>query len=436
MLSQTRRSNLAVITMMLLILPIQAFSDDLNAANTSWVLTSTALVLFMTIPGLSLFYGGLVRSKNVLSVLMQCFAITCLASIIWFAFGYSLAFGDGGSMNAYIGNLDNIFLGKLTEYSMAGDIPESVFAMFQMTFAIITPALIVGAFAERMRFSAMLLFSGLWLVAVYAPITHWVWGGGWLGEMGLLDFAGGTVVHITAGVGALVAALVLGNRKGFPRQAMPPHNLTMTVTGAGMLWVGWFGFNGGSALAANGDAGMAMLVTHISAAAGSLSWMMMEWTKHGKPSVLGIVTRMVAGLGTITPASGFVGPAGALVIGFSAGIICYYATQAIKQRFQIDDSLDVFPVHGVGGMLGTLLAGIFASDALGVFSGQGYNEGMDMVSQVSVQLVGIIATFAYTAVITYALLKLVDKLLVLRVDEEGEMRGLDLVEHDERGYDL
>ena len=390
----------------------------------------------MTIPGLSLFYGGLVRSKNVLSVLMQCFAITCLASIVWFAFGYSIAFGDGGSMNAYIGNLDNLFLGKVTEGSMAGDIPESVFAMFQMTFAIITPALIVGAFAERMRFSAMLLFSGLWLTLVYAPITHWVWGGGWLGEMGLLDFAGGTVVHITAGVGALVAALVLGNRKGFPRQAMPPHNLTMTVTGAGMLWVGWFGFNGGSALAANGDAGMAMLVTHISAAAGSLAWMMMEWTKHGKPSVLGIVTGMVAGLGTITPASGFVGPAGALIIGLSAGVICYYATQAIKQRFKIDDSLDVFPVHGVGGMLGTLLAGVFASDALGVFSGQGYNEGMNMVSQVSVQLVGIIATFAYTAIVSYILLKLVDKLLVLRVDEEDEVRGLDLVEHDERGYDL
>ena len=414
----------------------QAFADDLNAANTSWILTSTALVLFMTIPGLSLFYGGLVRSKNVLSVLMQCFAITCLASIIWFAFGYSLAFGNGGSMNAYIGNLDNIFLANLTEDSMAGDIPESVFAMFQMTFAIITPALIVGAFAERMRFSAMLLFSGLWLVLVYAPITHWVWGGGWLGEMGLLDFAGGTVVHITAGVGALVAALVLGNRKGFPRQAMPPHNLTMTVTGAGMLWVGWFGFNGGSALAANGDAGMAMLVTHISAAAGSLAWMVMEWTRHGKPSVLGMVTGMVAGLGTITPASGFVGPAGALVIGLSAGIICYYATQAIKQRFKIDDSLDVFPVHGVGGILGTLLAGVFASDALGVFSGQGYNEGMDMISQVSVQLTGIVATFTYTAVVTYLLLKLVDKILTLRVDEEGEMRGLDLVEHDERGYDL
>lgn len=428
--------RISAIIVMAALQSTQAFADDLNAANTSWIMTSTALVLFMTIPGLSLFYGGLVRSKNVLSVLMQCFAITCLASIIWFALGYSIAFGDGGSMNAFIGGLDNIFLAKVTEGSMAGDIPESVFAMFQMTFAIITPALIVGAFAERMRFSAMLLFSGLWLVLVYAPITHWVWGGGWLGEMGLLDFAGGTVVHITAGVGALVAALVLGNRKGFPTKAMPPHNLTMTVTGAGMLWVGWFGFNGGSALAANGDAGMAMLVTHISAAAGSLAWMMMEWRKHGKPSVLGIVTGMVAGLGTITPASGFVGPGGALVIGFSAGVICYYATQAIKQRFKIDDSLDVFPVHGVGGMLGTLLAGIFASDALGVFSGQGYNEGMDMLSQVSVQVTGIIATATYTAVITYILLKLVDKMLVLRVDDESEVRGLDLVEHDERGYDL
>jgi Amt family ammonium transporter len=430
------RKICVALSTLFLLLPIQAFAEELNGANTSWILTSTALVLFMTIPGLSLFYGGLVRSKNALSVLMQCFSITCLASIIWFAFGYSLAFGNGGSLNNYIGDLSNFFMGNITEESMAGDIPESVFALFQMTFAIITPALIVGAFAERMRFSAMLLFSALWLIVVYAPITHWVWGGGWLGEMGLLDFAGGTVVHITAGVGAIVAALVLGNRKGFPQQAMPPHNLTMTVTGAGMLWVGWFGFNGGSAFAANGDAGMAMLVTHISAASGSLAWMMMEWTKHGKPSVLGIVTGMVAGLGTITPASGFVGPAGALVIGLSAGVICYYATQAIKQRFHIDDSLDVFPVHGVGGMLGTLLAGIFASDQLGVFSGQGYNEGMNMASQVSVQITGIIATFAYTAVITYLLLKLIDNLLVLRVDEEDEMRGLDLVEHDERGYDL
>ena len=310
----------------------QAFGDDLNGANTSWILTSTALVLFMTIPGLSLFYAGLVRSKNVLSVLMQCFAITCLASLIWFVCGYSFGLGDGGSMQWFVGNLDNFLMGNISEDAMSGDIPESVFAMFQMTFAVITPALIVGAFAERMRFSAMLLFSALWLLAVYSPITHWVWGGGWLGEMGLLDFAGGTVVHITAGVGALVAALVIGNRSGFPQQPMPPHNLTLSVTGAGMLWVGWFGFNAGSALAANGDAGMAMLVTHISAASGSLAWMTMEWIRHGKPSVLGIVTGMVAGLGTITPASGFVGPGGALVIGLSAGVICYYATQAIKQK--------------------------------------------------------------------------------------------------------
>ena len=436
MLSRYRQLAAVAFALLAATFSTQVFADELNAANTSWILTSTALVLFMTIPGLSLFYGGLVRSKNVLSVLMQCFAITCLASIIWFAFGYSLAFGDGGSMNAWIGNLDNILMGNIKEDSMAGDIPESVFALFQMTFAVITPALIVGAFAERMRFSAMLLFSALWLIAVYSPVTHWVWGGGWLGEMGLLDFAGGTVVHITAGVAALVAALVLGNRKGFPQQAMPPHNLTMTMTGAGMLWVGWFGFNGGSALAANGDAGMAMLVTHISAAAGSLAWMTMEWVKYGKPSVLGVVTGMVAGLGTITPASGFVGPGGALLIGLSAGVICYYATQAIKQRWKIDDSLDVFPVHGVGGILGTLLAGIFASDALGVFSGQGYNEGMNMASQVQVQIVGIVATFVYTAIVTFVLLKLVDAMLGLRIDDENETMGLDLAEHDERGYDL
>ena len=414
----------------------QAFGDELNGANTSWILTSTALVLFMTIPGLSLFYAGLVRSKNVLSVLMQCFAITCLASLIWFVCGYSMAFGDGGSLQWFVGNFDNFLMGNISKDSMVGDIPESVFAMFQMTFAVITPALIVGAFAERMRFSAMLLFSGLWLLAVYSPITHWVWGEGWLYQMGLLDFAGGTVVHITAGVGALVAALVIGNRNGFPQQPMPPHNLTLSVTGAGMLWVGWFGFNAGSALTASGDAGMAMLVTHISAASGSLAWMTMEWIRHGKPSVLGIVTGMVAGLGTITPASGFVGPGGALVIGLSAGIICYYATQAIKQKFLIDDSLDVFPVHGVGGILGTLLAGVFASDALGVFSGHGYRDGVTMASQVQVQIIGIVATFVYTAVVSYLLLKLVDKLLVLRVRQDDELQGVDLVEHDERGYDL
>ena len=436
MFQQSSGLSRGLIILFLSCFSVQAFGDELNGANTSWILTSTALVLFMTIPGLSLFYAGLVRSKNVLSVLMQCFAITCLASLIWLVCGYSMAFGDGGSLQWFIGNFDNFLMGNISKDSMSGDIPESVFAIFQMTFAVITPALIVGAFAERMRFSAMLLFSGLWLLAVYSPITHWVWGGGWLGEMGLLDFAGGTVVHITAGVGALVAALVIGNRNGFPQQPMPPHNLTLSVTGAGMLWVGWFGFNAGSALAANGDAGMAMLVTHISAASGSLAWMTMEWIRHGKPSVLGIVTGMVAGLGTITPASGFVGPGGALVIGLSAGVICYYATQAIKQKFLIDDSLDVFPVHGVGGILGTLLAGVFASDALGVFSGHGYNDGMTMASQVQVQAIGIVATFVYTAVVSYLLLKLVDKLLVLRVRQDDELQGVDLVEHDERGYDL
>ncbi|MDP1520124.1 ammonium transporter [Porticoccus litoralis] len=421
---------------LLLLSPLMAHADELNGANTAWIITATALVLFMTIPGLSLFYAGLVRVKNSLSVLMQCFAITCAASLIWMICGYSLAFGDGGSANAWIGNLSNFMLGNVMEGSLSGDIPESVFAMFQMTFAIITPALIVGAFAERMRFSAVLIFSCIWLLAVYVPVTHWVWGGGWLGEMGLLDFAGGTVVHITAGVGALVAALVIGNRRGFQHQPMMPHNLTMTVAGAGMLWVGWFGFNAGSALAANGDAGMAMLVTHISAATGSLAWMLMEWVKHGKPSVLGIVTGMVAGLGTITPASGFVGPGGALIIGFTAGIVCYFATQLVKLKFKIDDSLDVFPVHGMGGILGTLLAGIFASAELGIFSGQGYAEGMTMTSQFKVQVIGVLSTFVYTAVVTFIILKLVDIMVGLRVDDEQEVQGLDLSQHDERGYDL
>ncbi|MEZ0121658.1 MAG: ammonium transporter [Candidatus Reddybacter sp.] len=416
--------------------PTTGFADEINSANTAWIMTSTALVLFMTVPGLSLFYGGLVRSKNVLSVLMQCFAITCGASVVWLVCGYSLAFGDGGSMNNWIGGLDNVLFANMGESTLSGDIPESVFALFQMTFAIITPALIIGAFAERARFSTMMVFSMLWLLLVYVPVTHWVWGGGWLGQMGLLDFAGGTVVHVTAGVAALVAAMVIGNRKGFGTQALPPHNMTMTVMGAGMLWVGWFGFNGGSALAANGDAGMAMLVTHISAAAGSLSWVMMEWIRHGKPSVLGIVTGMVAGLGTITPASGFVGPGGALLIGFGAGIVCYFATQAIKQKFKIDDSLDVFPVHGVGGIIGTLLAGFFASDQLGVFSGQGYAEGMTMASQLGVQAIGVVAVFVYTGVITYVLLKVLDALMGLRVTDDEETEGLDIVLHDERGYDL
>ena len=426
-----------LLTFLFALLPSVVFAQDgqLDGANTGWILASTALVLFMTLPGLALFYGGLVRKKNVLSILMQCFAIAGISSILWLAVGYSLAFGEG---NAYIGDFSKVFMMGITKETLMGDIPESLFMLFQMTFAVITPALIIGGFAERMKFSAVLLFSGLWLLAVYAPITHWVWGGGWLGQMGLYDFAGGTVVHITAGAAALVAALVLGPRKGFPKTPMLPHNLTMTVTGAGMLWVGWFGFNGGSALAANGDAAMAMLVTHISAAAGTLTWAAIEWKKFGKPSVLGAVTGMVAGLGTITPASGFVGPAGALVIGITAGIVCFYATVYIKQKLRIDDSLDVFPVHGVGGILGTLLAGVFSATSLGIFSGFGFADGITtMAGQVNVQLIGIVSTFTYTAVVTYILLKLVSLMTGgLRVDQEKEETGLDLVEHDETGYNI
>jgi len=412
-------------------------ATEINQADTAWIMVCTALVLFMTLPGLALFYGGLVRTKNVLSVLMQCFAITSIMSVLWLVFGYSLAFSNGGSMNSFIGGFDNILFANVLEGSISGTIPESSFALFQMTFAIITPALIVGAFAERAKFSAMMIFSAIWFVLVYIPVTHWVWAeGGWLFEMGLLDFAGGTVVHITAGVAALVAALVIGKRKDFGKHALPPHNLTMTVIGAGMLWVGWFGFNGGSALAADGNAAMAMLVTHISAAAGAGMWAAIEWVRHGKPSVLGIVTGMVAGLGTITPASGFVGPAGALLIGLIAGFVCYNATQLIKVKLKLDDSLDVFPVHGVGGILGTFLAGIFASADLGVFSGQGFAEGVTMSAQVWVQIIGIFSTLIYTAVVTYIILKVVAKFIDLRVDREQEIEGLDIVSHDERGYDF
>ena len=428
-----RRSGLMVGTLLLLA-PVMGFAQEIDGADTAWIMTSTALVLFMTIPGLSLFYGGLVRTRNVLSVLMQCFAITCVASLVWLIVGYSLAFGEG---NGFIGSFGNVLFANIGEETASGTIPESLFALFQMTFAVITPALIFGGFAERVKFSSVMLFSILWLVVVYVPITHWVWAeGGWLFERGVLDFAGGIVVHITAGVASLVCALVIGGRDGFGKTPMPPHNMTMTVTGAGMLWVGWFGFNGGSALAADGNASMAMLVTHVSAAAGSLSWLMMEKIKFGKPSVLGIVTGMVAGLGTITPASGFVGPGGALVIGFCAGVVCFFATQFIKNGLNIDDSLDVFPVHGVGGILGTFLAGIFASSALGVFSGQGYADGVTMGSQLGVQVMGIAAAIAYTAVFTFIILKIVDVITGLRVSREQEVTGLDLVLHDERGYDL
>ena len=405
----------------------------MDAANTSWILTSTVLVLFMTLPGLALFYGGLVRSKNVLSILMQCFGIACVASVLWVLVGYSIAFDTG---SPWSGGMGKALLNGVSEDSLSGDLPETVFIMFQMTFAIITPALIIGSFAERTRFSAVMLFSSIWLLVVYAPVTHWVWGGGWLGEMGLLDFAGGTVVHITAGVAALVCALVIGNRRGFGEVAMPPHNMTMTITGACMLWVGWFGFNAGSALAANGDAGMAMLVTHLSAAAGAFTWLTIEWIKYGKPSALGAVTGMVAGLGTITPASGFVGPAAALVIGVSAGTVCFFATNALKQKLKIDDSLDVFPVHGVGGMLGTFAVGIFASSELVIFSGQGLPEGVTIGGQLLVQLCGIAAVALYTAVATLVILKLVNLFTPLRVSDEEENSGLDIVLHNESGYDL
>jgi Amt family ammonium transporter len=413
-----------------------AQEQTIDQANTAWILTSTALVLFMTLPGLALFYGGLVRVKNILSVLMQCFAIACVVSLLWLVAGYSLSFGTG---NAWIGDLSMFFMANITEDALSGDIPLSLHAMYQMTFAIITPALIVGAFAERMKFSSMLIFSALWLFAVYIPVCHWVWASsGWLFTKGLLDFAGGTVVHITAGVAALVAAVVVGKRNGFPTTAMPPHNMTMTVTGAGMLWVGWFGFNAGSALAANGNAAMAMLVTHISAAAGALAWMTIEWIRFRKPSVLGIVTGMVAGLGTITPASGYVGPGGALIIGLSAGVICFIMTHLVKRVWKIDDSLDVFPVHGIGGVLGTMLAGVFASTELGVFSGQGFASGIEsMGQQLGVQLLGVVVTFIYTAIITYVLLKLTGILTSgLRVSKEEETIGLDLSLHEEDGYKL
>lgn len=423
---------------LLLLCANPAFADDISAADTAWMLTSTALVLFMTIPGLSLFYAGLVRVRNVLSVLMQCFALTALMSLVWFVAGYTIAFGSAGvEQGPWMGDWGNLFLAQIAMDGVNGSIPDTLFVMFQMTFAIITPALIVGGFAERMKFSAMLIFSTAWLLCVYAPVCHWVWGGGWLGNMGLQDFAGGTVVHITAAVAALVAALMMGPRRGFGSVAMPPHNLTMTVTGAGMLWVGWFGFNAGSAVASDNSAAMAMLVTHLSAACGSLAWMTMEWIRHGKPSVLGIVTGMVAGLGTITPASGSIGPAAAVVIGLSAGVVCYFATITLKNVLRVDDSLDVFPVHGVGGILGTLLAGVFCAPHLGVFSGNGFSDGIDSIAgQLTVQATGVGATFVYTAVGSWILLKLVDTLVGLRVSDEEETIGLDLVLHDERGYDL
>ena len=414
-----------------LALPRAAWAQDgLSAGDTAWMLTSSVLVLFMTIPGLSLFYAGLVRAKNVLSVMMQCFVITCLVTLIWTVYGYGLAFGDGGGLNAFVG-VGKFFLSGVGVDTVSGTIPESVFQMFQLTFAIITPALMVGAFAERMKFSAMLLFMALWVTAVYAPVAHWVWGGGWLGEMGVLDFAGGTVVHINAGVAALVLCIVLGKRHGYPTTPMPPNSLVLTVVGTSMLWVGWFGFNAGSQLAADGTAGMAMAVTHIATATAALAWMTTEWMVHGKPSVLGIATGAVAGLVAVTPASGTVGPVGALAVGLTSGVVCYWAASSLKRKLGYDDSLDVFGVHGVGGFVGAILTGVFTAE---VFGGSGLDGGIGQ--QVGLQFIGAAATIVYSGVLTLVLAKGIDAAMGLRVTADEEAEGLDLALHDERGFSL
>ncbi|MEJ2328014.1 MAG: ammonium transporter [Chromatiaceae bacterium] len=433
----TRRGLIAALGGLLTLIPLLAFADQatpkLDSGDTAWMITATALVLFMTVPGLSLFYGGMVRSKNVLSVLMQCFAITSMVSILWAVYGYALAFTDGGSFQSWIGGVGKVFMKGVGVNAVSGTIPETVFMTFQMTFAIITPALIVGAFAERMKFSALMWFMGLWLSVVYVPIAHWVWGGGWLGSLGVLDFAGGTVVHINAGVAGLIAALVLGKRNGYPTTAMPPHNLTLTVMGAGMLWVGWFGFNAGSELKADGVAGMAQAVTQIATAAAALGWMFSEWIAHGKPSVLGIASGAVAGLVAITPASGTAGPMGAIAIGVAAGVLCFLAAAKLKPMLGYDDSLDVFGVHAIGGIVGAMLTGVFADAALG---GIGLEQGVTMGQQVVKQLIGVASTFAYTAVMSLIILKILDWTIGLRVADDQETEGLDLALHDERGYIL
>ena len=401
---------------------------DVNNGDTAWILTSTALVLFMTLPGLALFYAGLVNSKNVVSVLMQHFAVACVVSIIWVTLGYSLAFSSG---NAWIGDLSNIFMKSIDLDSISGTIPESLFATFQMTFAIITPALIIGAFVERIKFSAMLIFIRLWMLIVYVPVTHWVWGGGILSSWGTMDFAGGIVVHATAGTAALITALTLGKRRGFPKSITPPHSPILTMIGAAMLWVGWFGFNAGSALGANGGAGMAMLVTHISASMAALVWMFIEWKRFGKPSLIGVVTGMVAGLATVTPASGYIGIPGGLILGFSGGLLCYLAVDYIRGKLLIDDSLDVFAVHGVGGILGTLLVAFLATST---FSGLGLPEGQTAMSQFVVQIKAVILTVIWTSIFTYLILKVTSLIVPLRVDEQEEIEGLDLRSHGEKGY--
>ncbi len=396
----------------------------MNGADTAWIIVATALVLFMTLPGLALFYGGLVRSRNVLSVLMQCFAIACVMSVLWLVVGYSIAFGDGGAANAYWGGFGKMFLAGITTDTLSGTIPELLFFAFQMTFAIITPALIVGAYVERVGFGFVIGFSSLWMLLCYAPVTHWVWGGGWLGEMGVMDFAGGIVVHETAGIAALVVAFMLGSRRGFPKDLKPPHNPGMTMIGAAMLWVGWFGFNAGSQLAADGGAAMALVVTHISAATASITWAAYEKIKYGKFSMVGLVTGTIAGLASITPASGFVGPVGALFIGAVAGVLCQIMCGVVKDMMKIDDSLDVFAVHGIGGIFGTLMAPLLAIGAL--------DEGQGIVTQI----IALVAVGIFTLVVTVAIAVLCKAVFGLRVSEEDEIEGLDYTAHGERAYDM
>jgi Amt family ammonium transporter len=434
-----RSALLFLLTALVLFGPASAMAQDqsgVNTGNTAWMLTATALVLFMTLPGLALFYGGLVRERNVLSVLMHCSSVACLASVLWMVVGYSIAFGDGGSANAWWGGLAKSLMMGINADAMWGDIPESVFFMFQMTFAIITPALIIGAYPERIKFSAVMWFSGLWLVIVYAPVCHWVWGGGWLQAMGVRDFAGGLVVHTTCGVSALICAMMLGAREGFPHDVKPPHNPGLTMMGAAMLWVGWFGFNGGSALAAGSSAGMAMTVTHLAAAAAALTWMGVEWLKFGKPSLVGTVTGMIAGLATITPASGFVGPASAILLGFLAGIVCFVMVGLVKNRIGIDDTLDVFAVHGVGGMMGSVLCGVLSAGGMGILSGVGLAEGVTISHQLWVQILGVVATGAWSGLWTIVLLVIIRAMIGLRVSPDEEIQGLDLSSHGERGYNL
>ena len=406
--------------------PAAAQDGGLDTGDTAWILVATALVLFMTIPGLALFYGGLVRTKNVLSVLMQCMTLTAALTLVWYAFGYSVAFSEG---NAFVGGLSKAFLAGITGDTLSGTIPEILFVAFQMTFAIITPALMIGAFVERIRFSGMLLFSVLWLVVVYVPVCHMVWGGGYLADLGVFDFAGGIVVHVTAGVGALVAAIVIGPRTGYGTAAIFPHNMTMTVTGTAMLWVGWFGFNGGSALGANGGAAMALTATHVSASTAALTWMAIEWLKHGKPSALGLATGAIAGLAAVTPASGYIGPTGGLLIGLASGVLCFYASTTMKIKLGYDDSLDVFGVHGVGGFVGTVMAGFLASTTFG-----GNVVDLEPGRQTLIQFGAALGVAVFAAIASWVLLKLTDAVVGLRVDAQQESDGLDVVSHDESGY--